>query len=165
MSTASAGAGGGTFWALVPVALLAASLAGVGTMAFIASRDPGFSLERDYYDKAVHWEREQAQAQQNERLGYRLTLRAEDPSALEVGLSERSGAALRGASVRAEAFANARAGNVQSLVFVEGPNGTYRAQLGSPRAGLWEFRFRVESAGERFTEVVRTDVGAGVRAP
>lgn len=151
----------GTFWALLPVGLLVLSLSGLGTMAVIATRDPGFSLERDYYDRAVHWDREQAQAGENARLGYGLALKFAAPSAPFVELSDRAGNKLRGASVRADAFANARASNIQKLVFVEAPDGTYRASLGSPRPGLWEFRFRVEQAGQPpFTSVVRAELAA-----
>ena len=42
-------------------------------------------------------------------------------------------------------------------------SGAYRARLGAARPGLWEFRFRVERASERFTEVVRGEVSARAR--
>lgn len=155
----------GLFWALVPVGLLVASVLGVGSMAVIAARDPGFSLERDYYSRAVHWDREQAQRQENRRLGYQLTLESSDPAALVARLHDRNGEELRGATVSAEAFANARAGNIRKLAFTEGADGTYRAQLDSPRPGLWEFRFRVEHAALHFTDVVRADVLAGSGKP
>jgi nitrogen fixation protein FixH len=155
----------GLFWALVPVGLLVASVVGVGSMAVIATRDPGFSLERDYYSRAVHWDREQDQRQENQRLGYQLTLESSDPAALIVRLHDRNGEELRGASVHAEAFANARAANVRQLAFTEGADGTYRARLDAPRPGLWEFRFRVDNAALHFTEVVRVDVSAGPAHP
>ena len=150
----------GLFWALVPVGLLAASLCGVGSMAVIASGDPSFSLEHDYYGRAVHWEQEQAQIRENQRLGYRLKLEFER-AALVVHLRDRDGEPVRGASVRAEAFANARAANIRQLVFSERGDGTYHAAFGSARPGLWEFRFRVENAALTFTNVVRADIPAG----
>ncbi|HWA74016.1 MAG TPA: FixH family protein [Polyangiaceae bacterium] len=165
MTQVSARAGSGAFWAFLPVLLLAASLAGVGTMATIAARDPSFSLERDYYDRAVHWDREQAQAAENQRLGYQLSLRVSGPGEVEVSLADRQGGELRGAVLRAEAFSNARAANVQKLSFLEAADGTYRARIDAPRPGLWEFRFRVETQGQHFTQVVRADLPAGAAQP
>lgn len=158
MSAAPAGKGSGRVWALLPVGLLAACLLGLGTMGVIAARDPSFSLERDYYERAVHWEREQAQWTENARLGYRLELESADPAELVVRVRDAEGLVLRGASVHAEAFANARAASVRELEFSEAADGTYRAKLGAARPGLWEFRFRVQRASERFTHVVRTDL-------
>ena len=40
---------GARVWPWVPAGLLGAMLIGLGTMATIAIRDPGFALERDYY--------------------------------------------------------------------------------------------------------------------
>jgi hypothetical protein len=154
--------GRGWFWAAVPAVLLVASTVGVGTMASIAARDPGFSLEKNYYDKAVHWDRQEAQRLVNERLGYRLALELERaPSGVELvaRLSDREGVALAGAQVSVEAFANARASELRHLVLRAAPDGSYRAVLANARPGLWEFRCDVHAAGEHFTRVVRADVG------
>jgi hypothetical protein len=148
----------GTFWALLPVGLLSACVLGLGTMGVIASRDASFSLERDYYEQAVHWDRQQAQWGENARLGYRLELVSAEPTELVVRVRTADGQELRGASVRAEAFANDRAASIHQLEFRQAPDGTYRTQLAEARPGLWEFRFRVERASRRFTEVVRTDL-------
>jgi hypothetical protein len=158
----------GTLWALVPVALLAVSTLGVGTMASIAARDPGFALERNYYDRAVHWDRQQAQWAENERLRYGLLLDAvpaDDGVALVLRLSERGGGPLTGASVRAEAFANARAGEVLDLLLVEQAPGRYETKLHAPRPGLWELRLAVTRGSEHFSEVVRVDLGGKGAAP
>jgi hypothetical protein len=151
----------GRFWAFVPVVLLVASVGGVGSLVAIAVRDPGFALEKNYYERAVHWDREREQVATNERLGYgvALSLRdATDGPELEVGITDRAGVPLPGAVVTVEAFANARSGERRVLRLVAGPDGLYRAPLGSARAGLWEFRIDVLAGSERFTRVVRADV-------
>lgn len=153
--------GHGTFWMLVPVGLLAASVVGVGSIAAVAARDPGFALEQNYYDRAVHWDRQQAEWAENARLGYRLSLAvvpAEDGVELVLHVVDRAGAALHGAKVGAEAFANARSAARRPLAFAEAPDGSYRASLPGARPGLWELRFVVAHGGDRYTEVVRTDV-------
>ena len=154
-------AGRGWFWAAVPAVLLAASLAGVGTMASLAARDPGFALEKNYYERAVHWDELEAQRLTNERLGYHLSLRTEAVSSgveVVVRLDDRAGIALPDAEVAVEAFANARAANRERLVLRSAPDGSYRAALANARPGLWEFRCDVRVAGEHFTQVVRTDL-------
>ena len=152
---------GGTFWALLPVALLLASSTGVLTMASIARSDPGFALESDYYQRAVRWDGQQLEWAQNARLGYRIeaeTVATPEGVELRATLRDRSGVKLEGASVAVEAFANARAADVRRLTLRESQAGTYTVGLGNPRQGLWEFRFGVLREGERFTQVVRADV-------
>lgn len=163
MSTNSEGAAEsrGQWWAFVPVALLVACLVGIGTLVSIAVRDPGFALEKNYYDRAVHWDRERDQVATNERLGYGVELElheATDGVEVELRLTDRGGVALPGARVTVEAFANARSGERRVLQLVAGSDGRYRGSLGPARQGLWEFRVEVLAEGGRFTRVVRADV-------
>ena len=151
----------GTFWALVPVVLLVSSTTGIGVLSSIAAHDPGFALEQNYYQRAVHWDDAQAEAARNAQLGYHLALDVGEGSSgaeLLVRLTDRAGVPLRGASVRVEAFANARSGDRRELALSERIAGTYGASLGAARAGLWEFRFVVVASGQRFTAVERADV-------
>jgi nitrogen fixation protein FixH len=165
MSTVSAATKqGGAFWAWLPVALLALSLGGLGTMAVIASRDPGFALEKNYYAKGVHWDAQQAEWAENARLGYQVEIAvpaAADGFELVASVRERDGSPLRGASVRVEAFANARSGERRELTLGEVAAGSYAAPLGAARPGLWEFRVTVLSNGQRFTTLSRVDVPRG----
>src|SRR6478735_4402747 len=84
-------------WAYVPVALLLSSALGVGTMAIVAVRDPHFATESDYYQKAIRWDRTQAQAATNQRLGYIVEVPAvvkfepHGRATLELSLSDRHG--------------------------------------------------------------------------
>jgi hypothetical protein len=150
-----------SFWALVPVALLAASTSGLLVMASIAKDDPGFALESNYYERAVRWDRQQLQSAENARLGYRVELEAvatRDAIELHATPFDRAGARLEGCVLAVDAFANARAADVRHLTLQRGADGTHRASLGAARPGLWEFRFNVLRNGERFTQTVRLDV-------
>jgi nitrogen fixation protein FixH len=154
----------GWFWAAVPAVLLTASVVGVGTLATIASHDPGFALEENYYQRAVQWDRHEEQRATNERLGYQVSLALEgDTGAVEVVVRavDRQGVALDAAEVRVVAFANDRAADRRRLTLRPAPDGSFRGLLGKARPGLWEFRCEIRSNGERFTEVVRVDVSAG----
>jgi hypothetical protein len=140
-------------------------LAGLGTMAVIASRDPGFALERDYYAKAVHYDREIEQRGRNARLGWSvvstLGVAAPDsPTRLHVQIRAQSGL-VQGARVSVQALRNASASVVLEARCEESAPGHYHADLPLGHGGLWEFRFVVEQGSERFTEVVRHDVAGG----
>ena len=153
----------GLFWALVPVGILGSALIGLGTLVSIAVHDPGFALEKNYYERAVHWDQQRAQEATNAELGYNVAIRvaASSPGAeLELSLSDRGGHALPGAVVTVEAFANARSAQRQVLSLTAGSDGRYRAPLAWPRPGLWEFRVEVRAEGRRFTQVIRADLPA-----
>jgi hypothetical protein len=154
----------GTFWAWFPVVLIVSMLAGLGTMAYIAVDDPGFAVEKDYYQKAVHWDQTQAQNEKNARLGWNVALELAPRGGkieLVAKLVDASGTPIRDASVDVEAFANARAAEIVSAHLVRQQDGTQKAELPLTRTGLWEFRFTAQARGQRFTQVVRHDVAAG----
>jgi hypothetical protein len=151
----------GLLWAMVPVVLLGAGVSGLGVLASLAAHDPSFALEHDYYQKAVHWDRQQAEWAENARLGYGVAVELGAGSGgieLVVRVTDRTGVPLRGARVEVEAFANARAADRRTLRLVEGEDGRYHAPLGTPRAGLWELRFAVAQSSDRFTHVTRVEV-------
>jgi nitrogen fixation protein FixH len=142
-------------------------LLGLGGMTYLAVDDPGFSLEPNYYDKAVHWDRAQAEARASEALGYRvelaepLRLRADRSIELELSLVDRQGAPLGGARVEVDAFPNATASRVQRTSLREVAPGRYRATLAQGALGLWELRVSAERDGQRYRQVLRRDVARG----
>ena len=152
----------GRAWALAPVVMIATMLGGLGYMAHLATDDPSFAVEKDYYKKAIDWDSTQAQAAENARLGWNVDL-AVEPGKSELVLvvhpKDAQGAPIRGADVRVEAFANARAAHIVKADFRPQADGALAASVPLVRPGLWEFRFVVEAAGRRFTQVVRRDVG------
>lgn len=149
-------------WPWVPAGLLACMLAGLGSLALIASRDPGFALERDYYAKAVNYDREIEQRAANARLGWsvesqlgRATPHSTTP--LEVRVRARSGL-VQGARVSVQALRNASASVVLEARCQEREPGRYQAALPLGHGGVWELRFVVAHGAERFTQIVRHDV-------
>src|SRR6187431_820174 len=154
-------------WAFVPVALLLSSALGVGTMAIIAVRDPHFATEPDYYQKAIRWDRTQAQAATNQRLGYVVEVPAvvkfdaQGRATLELSLSDRHGKPVSGARLAADAFANAYSGKSVSVVFQEQSAGLYRATLTVVHPGQWVFPIVGSVGGERFTADIRADLLPG----
>jgi hypothetical protein len=151
-------------WPWVPVVLLTTMVGGLLFMAKIATDDPGFAVEKDYYKKAVAWDDHRAQLAENGRLGWKLSLQTKASGGdmeLVAKLTDDRGRAVPGARVRVEAFANARAGHIVSAELSSAPDGTLRGKLPLYRAGLWEFRFSAEQNGARFTKIIRQDVAEG----
>jgi hypothetical protein len=149
-------------WALAPLALLLGCVGGLATMASIAADDPSFSLEPSYYEKAVHWDREQAKRAESARLGWKLEARVEpakEGSTLVALVTRADGSPLTDARVEVDAFANARAGEVRRVCLEPGKPGEYSARLDAARPGLWEFRFEVEQGSARYSTIARADVG------
>lgn len=168
MTTPTARSSAGKIWALVPALLLGSMLLGLGTLAYIALDDPGFSLEPNYYGKAVNWDRAQAERRESERSGLRLELSrpleimGDGTLQLELRALDGQGAPVRGATVRVEAFPNAFASRTQQLTLRETAPGVYSGRLSPGPSGLWELRGSLTRDALRFRQVLRVDA---VKAP
>lgn len=152
---------GGRIWAWVPVLLLGGLLGTQLTVLHYVLDDPSFALESDYYRKAVSWDAQREAERASAALGWSARLEA-TPGAqstqLRVQLRDASGGALAGASVRVQAFANARAARQFELELRELAPGSYSGELPSAADGLWEFRVRATRGAARFAQIVRLSV-------
>jgi nitrogen fixation protein FixH len=150
-----------TLWPFVPPAMLIVMVGGLLALAHVAADDPGFSVEKDYYKKAIAWDAQREQERQNARLGWKLDVETRrDPNggvALEAALVDRNGARVERAKIDVEAFHNARAADVLLARLDEGGAG-YRAALPMRRAGVWELRFTATRGSDKFTRIVRTEI-------
>lgn len=154
----------GMGWPIAMGAILALTMGGNFLVLRLANDDPSFAVERDYYQKAVHWDEELAQRQHNERLGWDAAARWERSVAgepeLRVRLTDASGAPLDGAVVRVEAFAISRASQVSALTLAavaDPAGGAYAAVLPDARPGRWEVRLEATRGEERFTAVKQVE--------
>lgn len=148
----------GYAWALLPVVLLGSMFVGWGVMIGLALDDPAFGVEPDYYEKAVHFDEHQAQARESRELGWELEVvpRVDSQGALVlVTLEDSAHEPIRGATVKATVFHNARSSQSRELVFRSDGHGRYVQRLEPWRPGLWELRFDVEKGGQRFLQVIR----------
>lgn len=152
-----------TLWKLAPVGLLAVMVTGLGAMAAIATSDPSFALESDYYQKAVAYDQEIAQRSRNHELGWSLhaalgAATASGSSPLDVTLRDTAGP-LVGAHLQVTALHNANAAARLETRLDETTPGHYRGALPLRRGGIWELRFSVVRGGDRFTQVIRREIG------
>jgi hypothetical protein len=139
-------------------------------VAVIANDDPSFSIENDYYRKAVGWDSTMAQMRENTRLGWHVTptfdaFTARDGTTLHLRLSDSSGATIRGASVHVAALYNARAGRVLEGTMLADSAETYALRLPVAHPGQWEVRFDIHRGADRYTSSVRLEAVAadGIR--
>lgn len=130
----------------------------------VATGDPSFAVEEDYYGRALRWDETTREAARNAELGWRIEVRpapsSKGPGWTDLTLSvlDRAGAPVTGGSVSVEAFHHARSGQRLRADFA--PSGdAYAASLPMRRAGLWELRVRVERGVEAFSTVVEHEIG------
>ena len=152
-------------WPAGLVALLVGSAAANIAFMLVATGDPSFAVERNYYQKALRWDETMAQAQRNRALGWTV---AAELSPAEGGrgqmrvsakVTDRDGTALDGATLSVEVFHNARAGQVLEAVLAPVSDG-YTSLLEGGRPGLWELRFRVTRGKAVFTQVLTRELTA-----
>jgi nitrogen fixation protein FixH len=142
-------------------------LFGVGVnvgFLLVATGDPSFAVEEDYYGRALRWDETTREAARNAALGWRVEVdpapSAKGPGWTDLALRvvDRDGAPVKGAIVSLEAFHHARAGDrLRADLAADGDR--YAATLPLRRAGLWELRVRVERGAETFSTVVDRELG------
>jgi len=159
----------GWYWPFLLGGLLAS---GVGANVYfmsLAVGDPSFAVEPEYYAKAVAWNAHQAQAGENDRLGWTLALTVQpaDPATrrarVVAKLADRDGRKVAGLTVRLAAFHNARAADILEAALAETSEHDYAGEVAVARPGLWEFRIVAERGAQTFTAVVDQDAPGVVR--
>jgi len=153
----------GTWWPIGITVVLAVTVAANIWVAKIASDDPSFAIEQDYYRKAVTWDSTLAQASRNTHLGWRLTpelgpIGANGRRRVSAKLTDSTGAPISEATVRVSAIQIARANQVHEATLAALGAGEYDAQIDGRLAGQWELRFDVRAGSAHFTDVARLEV-------
>jgi nitrogen fixation protein FixH len=147
-------------WPLAISAILIGTVAVNFWVMHVASADPSFSIEPNYYARAISWDSTVAQQEQNRTLGWRLTPTLsrydEDGAILRVSLTDSSGRAITHARVRVAALFIARANDVFD-VHLEPDGDDYAVRLPVKHRGEWELRFTVQDGTQRFTSTQRID--------
>ncbi len=124
---------------------------------WVATSNPSYAVEKDYYQKAIHWDDKRAQDGRNSVLGWQIAFDvtrsgvAGEPATLDFALTDGSGRSLSRATVTVETFHNIRAGEILTARMVTDDNGRCSAPLPMKRTGVWEFRFIVDHGTDRFT--------------
>lgn len=144
-------------WPFVIAGALALHVVASLVVVYVATSNPSYAVEEDYYQKALQWDARRAQDRVNADLGWALEARARPPMSrggdptLEVRLADSAGAPVEDAAVALEAFHNARSDDIIRTRLEAVGGGLYRAAVPMRRNGRWELRFTVERGGEHFT--------------
>jgi len=149
-------------WPTIIVTVLGGYIVFGLVAARVASHDPNFAIEPDYYRKAVAWDSALAQARRSAALGWRLipTLGPTgDGTAalLAFNVRDSAGAIVMDAHVSVEARQVAHADDLVRATLAMRDDGAYAAQLPLARPGLWEFRVVATRGADRFATSVRMD--------
>jgi len=144
-------------WPLIIGGLLAVHVVAMLAFVWIATSDPSYAVEKDYYQKAIHWDDKRAQDARNAELGWRLAvqvlrpLRPGQQPTLRVRLVDGGGAPLIGATIGLDTFRTAMSGDPLQATLAEEGGGAYAAALPMFHDGKWELRFKVERGRDVFT--------------
>jgi nitrogen fixation protein FixH len=147
----------GSWWPPIIAGALALHVVSSLVVVYMATSDPSYAVEDDYYQKAVAWDEKRAQDRRNEDLGWLLEFsvtppeKPGDPPILELSLLDVGGEPLIGATVSVEASHNARGDDIVREVLREVGDGAYGASLPMRRNGRWELRFSVDRGTDHFT--------------
>ncbi|MCC6157515.1 MAG: FixH family protein [Deltaproteobacteria bacterium] len=150
----------GWYWPLLVIGLLGGLLVMNGIMLFVATRDPSFAVEKNYYQKALDWDEKRAQDGANDALGWSIAVSlatAGTDVRVAATITDREGAPVNGATVSLEAFHLARSAAAREIALAEETPGRYSTTWPAMRPGIWEMRFRIEKDGHVFTKSTRED--------
>lgn len=153
----------GMGWPIGVAAILAATVAANIVVMRIASDDPAFSVEPDYYRKAVEFDSTMAQQRRNISLGWGFDAAIDSigdgrHTRLSVRLRDASASPLSGARVAVMARFNARANDTLTAVLTEEAAGTYSTTLPIAHTGVWEVRVDATHGSQRFSTSARVNV-------
>ncbi|MEO8335825.1 MAG: FixH family protein [bacterium] len=154
-------------WPVIVVVVLGSYVTFGLVAARVASHDPNFAIEPDYYRKAVTWDSSLAQGRRSAALGWRLTPTlgaVGGPNAeLAFAITDSAGAPLEGAQVSVEARQVAHADDVVRGTLAPREPGVYASRLPLTRSGLWEIRIAATRGREQYAATVRLDASiAGI---
>jgi nitrogen fixation protein FixH len=149
-------------WPTIVVVVLGGYLVFGIVAARVASHDPNFAIEPDYYRKAVAWDSTLAQDRRSVALGWHLTptlgpIGDGTAALLAFEFRDSGGALVTEAHVSVEARQVAHADVVVRATLAVRDDGAYAAHLPLARAGLWEFRVVATHGADRFATSVRMD--------
>ena len=150
----------GRAWSLFPVALLGVLVTVQVVLYGLSTNDPSFSVEPDYYQKAVKWDEHRDRQASSARLGWTASASVSggpSTAVLRIELRDAQRDPVRRAKLQVEAFANSRASNVQTLNTEEVAPGVYSAAFQVFKPGLWELRIRARQGLDVFHSTVRID--------
>ena len=151
----------GMHWPIGVAAVLGLTVAANIYVMVRANDDPSVAIAKDYYQRAVRFDADQALRQRSARLGWRVSLEAARTSASEATVTavllDSAGAPVRGAIVRIAAHAVARSNDVFTATATPAGDRCV-AVVPVNRGGLWDMDVEIVRGSERFVATRRLDL-------
>jgi len=148
-------------WPIAIVTVLLAQMLFGVWMARLASSDPHFAVEPDYYARAVNWDETMSQSRRDRALGWRVNatiVRASpDSTVLRIAITDSTGAPVMVDSIVGEALAVAHAAQINTLR-LERDGDHWTVPVPHAVSGLWEIRLRAVLGAELFTSLQRVEL-------
>jgi nitrogen fixation protein FixH len=153
----------GAGWPIAIAALLGTCVGANLWLLNVASSDPAFAVERDYYQRAVNFERELAGWRDLEESGWRIlpaidSVRSNSSILVSLTLQRRQ-YPVDGASVQLRAAHVAYARTPIVTAMRPAGEGRYQVWLRGLRRGLWDLTFEVSLDTLRFSTSERFEIG------
>lgn len=152
----------GRAWPFLLGGMLALGIGINVAMVVIATQDPSFAVEPDYYRKALAWDGTMAQESANRDLGWQLEAGCGSSPAdswVVATLRDRDGAAVADATLAVEAFQGAMADRRVTGALLARDDRRYEGHMARLEPGMWELRFTATRGGEKFTRTLRQVCG------
>jgi len=146
-------------WPAVIIGALVFHVVASLATVWVATANPSYAVEENYYQKGLAWDDKLAQDRRNASLGWSIELTVQTPSApgnpatLQLHLTDTDGAPIEGATTAVETFHNARAGRILRAALSAQGSGVYSTTLPMRRTGVWEFRITATRGADIFTYV------------
>ena len=152
------------FWIFLPVALLLGSLGMGVTTVILATSDPAFAVEEDYYERSQHVDEALAQQAETRALGWKLRtldrrfVIEDAQTRVAFRVIGPDNQPVTGLTGTLRAFHNARAAQVQSVDVQADPlePGVYFLDLAVDREGWWVWRYDLQRQDDRARGEYRT---------
>lgn len=159
-------------WPAIIIGVLGLHFVLMTAVAVIASRDRSFAVTPNYYQKAIDWDKSQAELRASERLGWTLAIEpapAVDPLGkrpVTLRLAQQDGTPIAGAQVEIEYFHHTHAHQVRRATIALDAAGTATQVLPMRYEGFYDFHVTARQADRRFVSTVTqyvSNAGKGVR--
>jgi hypothetical protein len=145
-------------WPAIIVGLLLAHMTLMAAAVTIANRDHSFVAMPGYYERAVNWDKDQADRREAARLGWKvevITSPNVDPlgrRAVSFKVTDATGKSIENASLEVRFYHNSHGGQPERLSYAKAdPDDPTRFTTLAPMryAGIWQFDFAIHSGSTK----------------
>lgn len=158
-------------WPLIVVGLLLGHVSIMVTAVILATRDKSFAVLPNYYEKAVNWDKNQAELRASEKLGWQVTLVPSpdvDPTGhrtLLFTLTDAAGQPIAGADVELTWYHHARPAELLKATVHTDVSGRASDSVLMRSEGFYQITVTANVDGRRFVTSLAPFVSTAKRGP